>query len=197
MEQPYLPPIINPEQQVLSIPKEEENTKDFLKMFIEEAIENQKKDLFMKLSGYVEEYNIVGNQIETSIKENKQLRMCNKQGITYIMSTVDDYFNASILMANFTEDEVQARLKQKAEEMRLMLMTNKTQFGIDQKHWMRVWSLVMAKIDIALHIARNGQFQKFMKTTQRINRLESYQSQPQGETKKGFLSFLSPFSGKR
>lgn len=186
------------DQQTFSMPQQQDNSKDFLKMFIEEAIDSQKKDLFMKLSGYVEVYEVVGNDIITKIVPKKELRLCNSEGVTYIMSIVDDYFNSSILMANFDDNEVQVRLKQKAEEMRLMIFNNKNTFEIDQKHWMRIWSLVMAKIDIALHIAKNGQFQKFMKTTQRINRLESFHSHPKGEsTGKGFFSLLNPFSGKR
>ena len=181
----------------VTIPIKQEEINDFLKVFIKEAIDNPLEELYMKLRGYVRKYKVEGNRLIQKIELDENLVLCNDEGAIYILSAIDDYFNASILMANFSEDEVKTRLKQKADEIRVMIITNKNKFEIKEEHWMRVWSLVMAKIDIALHIARKGQFMKFLKTTHQIRHLETHQVQQQQERKPGLLDQLAKWGGRR
>ena len=181
----------------VQIPVQQESINDFISVFIEKAIENQKEELFMKLSGYNKTYVVVGDKLLQKIEYNENLRLCNGCGVNYLMSAIDDYFNPSILMASFNKDEVSERLKMLSEEMRVMIITNKQKFEIKEENWRRVWGLVMSKLDIALHIAIDGKFQKFLKTTYQIKHLESHQTQSQPEKKRSFLSFLNPFAGRK
>ncbi len=107
-------------------------------------------------------------------------RILNERGINEILKQLKWYLNKNLILSNFTEDEINIRVKQFAEELTNFIFINYENFGMDTPDKIKYYPITVINIvnavEAAYHRSLNGGERTSLRTARTV-----HQSEPLGQ----------------
>lgn len=149
-----------------------------------------------QIRGHVIMRDPVTNEEKWTAPDDKEQELLNEKGAQEIEKIIRNYLNKNLLLSDFTQEQINERLKDFAHRLRRFIYLNYEEFGLTtyykQKHFEMLVMNIVDMVEAAYLRAKDGGERQSLTTIRSIIQQESFDNKPQapsfsGGQKKGFF----------